>query len=226
VQANREIACLSAAFSFALDSQDVDFNPCHQVSRLTELPRDRYVEDWELEFVYRGANEMLRAAIDLTRLGGFREGDLLRLGPENVTDEGIEYKMAKSRQKATRRGKQVERVRRVVVTWTPELRQVIENLQQMPPRQRLTLIATQEGKPFTTNGWQSLWRRAMQKAMAITGPDEKPLLEESFTFHDLRAKNASDDEDDAVASNRLGHLNATLTKRVYRRKPTRVRPLQ
>lgn len=226
VQANREIACLSAVFRCALGWNAVDFNPCHQVSRLTEMPRDRYVEDWELELVYRGAGDMLRGAIDLTRLVGFREGDLLCLGPDNLTDEGIEYVMGKSKRKGQRRGKTVERARRVVVTWTPELRQIIENLQAMPPRQRLTLIATQEGKPYTGNGWQSVWRRAMQKATEIKGPNGKPLLGESFTFHDIRAKNASDDEDGAIASDRLGHLDSKLTKRVYRRKPTRVRPLQ
>jgi integrase len=226
VQANREIACLSAVFRCALEWQLVDSNPCHQVARLLELPRERYVEDWELELVYRGANEKLRAAIDLTRLTGLREGDLLTLGAENITEEGIEIVLGKSRRKVTRRGKLVERTRRIIVTWTPELRQIVENLQQMSPRQRLTLLCTQEGTPYTSSGFDSLWRRAMDRALAIKGPDGQALLKESFTFHDLRAKNASDEEDVAVASNRLGHMDAKTTKRVYRRKPTRVRPLQ
>jgi integrase len=50
-------------------------------------------------------------------------------------------------------------------------------------------------------------------------------LEERFTFNDLRSKSASDTADVLEASERLGHSNIDLTRRVYRRKPAKVRPL-
>ena len=46
-----------------------------------------------------------------------------------------------------------------------------------------------------------------------------------FTFHDLRAKSASDDTLQA-ATERLGHTSEETTKRVYVRKPTKVKPLR
>jgi hypothetical protein len=53
------------------------------------------------------------------------EGDLLTLGVENITEEGIEIVLGKSRRKVTRRGKLVERARRIIVTRAPELRQIV-----------------------------------------------------------------------------------------------------
>ena len=54
---------------------------------------------------------------------------------------------------------------------------------------------------------------------------EKKVIQERFRFHDLRAKSASDDTLEA-ATQRLGHMDAKFTERVYRRKPRRVKPLR
>ena len=52
---------------------------------------------------------------------------------------------------------------------------------------------------------------------------DPPALAERFTFHDLRAKSASDDELE-VATERLAHDDPRRTQKVYRRKPRRARP--
>lgn len=48
-------------------------------------------------------------------------------------------------------------------------------------------------------------------------------LEAKFTEHDLRAKVASN-TDVAHAQNLLGHSSPSTTERVFRRKPTSVKP--
>jgi integrase len=45
-----------------------------------------------------------------------------------------------------------------------------------------------------------------------------------FTEHDIRAKNASDEANEAEAQQRLGHATVKATK-TYRRKVQRVAPL-
>ena len=50
-----------------------------------------------------------------------------------------------------------------------------------------------------------------------------PAVAERFTFHDLRAKSASDDELE-VATERLPHDVPRTTQKVYRRKSRRARP--
>jgi integrase len=47
-----------------------------------------------------------------------------------------------------------------------------------------------------------------------------------FTFHDIRAKSASDSASLQEASARLGHTSAAITDRVYMRVPYRVKPLK
>jgi hypothetical protein len=59
----------------------------------------------------------------------------------------------------------------------------------------------------------------MCKALARTE------LTERFQERDLRAKTASDSATLEEASERLAHASTAITKRVYRRKPTKVKPL-
>jgi integrase len=62
----------------------------------------------------------------------------------------------------------------------------------------------------------------MTKATASGEQNELPQLLERFTFHDLRAKSASDDELGA-ATERLAHDDPRTTQKIYRRKPRRAR---
>ncbi len=73
---------------------------------------------------------------------------------------------------------------------------------------------------YTKNGFDSVWQRLMDKATVDEGAIER------FQFRDLRRKSASDEVDEKVAQMRLGHANVDITKRVYRVKPNKVRPLR
>jgi integrase len=85
---------------------------------------------------------------------------------------------------------------------------------KLPPQLRRYLICNRRGQLYTLNGFQSQWRRTMNKALQAG-------LAERFHFHDLRAKRASDAESDQAAADRLGHGDVELTRRVYRRLPRR-----
>ena len=88
----------------------------------------------------------------------------------------------------------------------------------------LTLFATRRGDPYvkadgSANAWDSLWQRFMAKVVAAGI--------ERFTEHDIRAKVGSDAESLERAKEILTHApGSTITDRVYRRKPDRVRPLR
>ena len=69
---------------------------------------------------------------------------------------------------------------------------------------------------------QALDMRLMKKA---TDPERDGYIER-FQFRDLRRKSASDEVDEIVAQQRLGHANVGITNRVYRVKPRKVRPLR
>ena len=50
------------------------------------------------------------------------------------------------------------------------------------------------------------------------------VIKKRFTFHDLRANAGSDAKGNAQEL--LGHASAVTTKRVYERKPAKVRPIR
>jgi integrase len=88
------------------------------------------------------------------------------------------------------------------------------------------LFCTKHGKGYFNEqtgqaaGWDSMWQRFMTRLLAET------KITHRFTQHDLRAKCASDAESLERARQLLGHTDAQITERVYRRKPEIVRPLR
>ncbi len=76
--------------------------------------------------------------------------------------------------------------------------------------------------------FRSNWHRLIQTA--LKGRKLKngrvtlaPVLKESFTFNDLRAKSATDEEDFEEAYNRMAHSDRKTTQQIYIRKPRRSR---
>jgi integrase len=218
VQANREKSCLSAVFTAAVEWQIVKDNPCRQVRKISEPSRDRYVTDAEFRAVYHLASPMLQCAMDLATLTGQRQGDLLRLTREQLTGDGIAFRLGKSKRRHPRHGKIVETAKRVIVEWSDELHAVVTRLRKLGPDIRPTLICNLQGRPFTETGFRSNWHRLMRKAVALGA------IVEPFTFHDLRAKSASDALDPQEATERLGHDDPRTTRAVYMRKPRRAPP--
>ena len=206
VHANHHIKTLKHIFSKAIEWGAVTTNPAREVRRLSVAPRDRYVDDWEYLAVYSVAPPVFQVAMDLAVLTGLRRGDLLALTRSQIKDDGIHVQTSKTGKK-------------LIIEWNEELRAVVARAKKLKPQVRKNVIATRGGKQFTGNGFQSTWQRAMRKAV------EDDKLEQRFTFNDLRSKSASDSADVLEASERLGHSSVDLTRRVYRRKPAKVRPL-
>ena len=101
---------------------------------------------------------------------------------------------------------------------SPELRGVIERLKKLGPQLRSTLLCNLEGRSFSECDFRSNWHRLMQKALS------EHVISEPFTFHDLRAKSASDESDPSAATERLAHHDPRTTRKVYLRKSRRARP--
>ena len=231
VQANRHISCLSAVFREGIGWKAATSNPCHQLKRLREAPRTRYVFDHEFTGIYGIASDLIQVMMDLATITGQREGDLLKLpnrDPAVYTDEGIVFRPGKSKRRHPRHGEMVETAKTVIVEWSPELKEVIERARSLGPHIRKTLICNLQGKPFTESGFRSNWHRIMQVGLKgrkrSNGTVElEPVIKESFTFHDLRAKSGSDAGDVQEANDRLAHDDLRTTQVVYRRKPRRAR---
>lgn len=204
-QARHEIRALSTLLTYArrIGARKTE-NPCFGLQLPSDGPRRRYVTDDEYLLVRGVAQPMIALAMDLSVAGGMDQATIRKLERRHLTADGILFERSKT---AAKKGGSMQ-----LVKWNDDLRGVIDALKREPPQLRHFLICNRRGKPYSANGFQSQWQRTMIKAKAAG-------LVETFHFHDLRAKSASDAESDQVAADRLGHGDPNITREVYRRLP-------
>lgn len=211
VQANRDKALLSVAYTHArrIGAFKGDDPAKGLQYRNEERPRERYVEDAELTAILDVASPKLRTIARFIELTAMRQGDALRVRIADLDDDGFTYWNAKSK-------------KRQGLEWSAELTATVEDAKRLWRRfGRVYLFeSTPKGKhakrgpgPYTPSGLRALWRVARAKA-GLT----------DVRLHDLRAKAGSDAGSDAEAQALLGHTDAKVTRRHYRRKVARNRP--
>lgn len=204
VAANRERAVLSSLMSRCVEWGMVERNLVREVRPRKEVPRDRYVTDNEVTAFLEHCGPFLKAYVRLKMLTGLRQGQILQLKRSDWNAEDGEL-----RADATKGGK-------VMIYSGEGLAEAVEALQSACRRKSnvtsLWLIPNRSGRPYTGDGFRTLWQRAMASYVAAGGT--------RYREHDLRAKVASDAEREHAQS-LMGHRSA-ITERVYRRKPQRV----
>lgn len=207
VRGNREIAVLSNVMQQAIEMGLVDANPCKQVRRNAESPRERDVTDADVAGFLPHCTDWMRAYIGLKTLTGLRQGDMLKLGKANERDDGLYVDTAK-------RGK------RLLFAWTPALKSAWDACKGIRRRvSTLHLFASRNGTPMTASGFKTAWARAMAKAVTAGV--------ESFAENDLRAKVAGEAMDlGQDAASMLGHSSDAVTRRHYVRGTRKVQPLR
>lgn len=213
IRANREVALLSSAFSWAMRSEawGVERNPCYGVRRNPEGGRDEYVDSRNLVAFGKGPKTpgWLRGYCLLKRLTGLRQGDMLRLTQAHVTARGLEIETGKT-------GK------RLRFRWTWALRVAIRWIQSHQPQgagtTALCLFSNRYGQPMKRRGFATAWNRAMKAHVAAGGT--------WITESDIRAKTATDAGSLERGQEILGHESAATTARHYRRGVSKVTPLR
>jgi integrase len=98
----------------------------------------------------------------------------------------------------------------------PDLVEIIKAALRLPPQVRRFIFCRRDGKPYTANGFQIAWQRALRKAISLG----RLTKEQRYHFHDLRGKAASEAESDEQAQKLLGH-NDVKTTLIYRHLPVR-----
>jgi integrase len=173
-------------------------NPVREIiPTMSTPPRDRYPTDSEVRRIKVAgiygkdgrktrSGLMLAALIDMAYLTGQRISDLLSLTWGALGRDGIVFTPAKTSK--TTGG-------RVLIEWTPKLRDVERRLKELRRERRafgefvFTKQATKKGmakagQRYTYWGASTAWRRACERA----GIDD-------LHFHDLRAKALTDTEE-------------------------------
>jgi len=200
-QANRERTILFEAFKIAIREGTLTTNPVQHLKPFKERPRTRYVTDVEFMAVYEKAGPAVRAAMVMAAVTGLRQGDILRVRRSDFDDAGLHAKTRK-----TGAG--------LVIGWSDGLKIAVTEATNARAFIPMHLISTETGKPYTSDGFRSLWHRAMTAAR-----EADPSLQ-PYTFNDLRAKAGTDGRDWRL----LGHLDERTFNRVYNRLPRKVTP--
>ncbi|MCP5136543.1 MAG: hypothetical protein H6981_07070 [Gammaproteobacteria bacterium] len=201
VRANREIAALSAAFTWGVQRLDgIDTNPCKGVDRFKEKARDRYVTDLEYSHVYQLAGDRvfyLQPMMEIAVICRAREGEIFALrGDQHVGHGKLELRRSKgSKTQIIDGGDRLERAIRAA--WNGRAR--------FP---NAYIFADDHGAPIKLGAVRNAWQRLMKIATA-TG------LKERFTIHDLKAKGVSDFDGDKFKAS--GHKTPRMAA-VYDRK--------
>lgn len=207
VAGNREWAVMINVMDLCVERGGIVRNLAREVRKNTEKKRDRYVTDAELVAFLDHASTRIKAYVRLKLLTGLRQGQLLGLRLSDWRDGELHTPGAKGGRANVYHGEGLaEAVREVVTTHHGER---IRSLYLFAPRQ---------GGQYTSDGFRAIWQRAMTRYVASGGL--------RFTEHDLRAKVASDSENIQDAQARLGHTDASITRRVYVRKPQSVEVLK
>jgi integrase len=200
VQRVRQLAVLSAAFTQAVSFWYVmERNVLRDVKRPKSKPRTRYVTHEEYDGVRAMAVLRVRLAMELAYLTGQRQGDILDLKWSDI-DERIHFVQGKT-------GK------RIGMRIGPKLEKVLDECWLLPggghEGGEFVLTRKTIGGRYTSEGFRALWQRTIGRWVRNGG--------RRFCFHDLRSKCVSDSPSLQEASDRAGHIDQTMTKRVYDR---------
>jgi integrase len=181
VQANREIAALSAAWSWCYERDIVKLpNPCRGVKRLTEKPRQRLVTEAEYFTVYKIAPIYIQVAMELAYLCRMRVSEALDTRYKDMKDEGLDTRRLKGSKDA-------------ITLWSDRLRAAcdrgLEGCMRVPG---MPIVNDGKGSQIKTSTFHSAWQRLQVKAAK--------LGTERFTFHDLKRRGTSNFKGDKQAA--------------------------
>jgi site-specific recombinase XerD len=204
---NRELSLLSAAFQWAKLKKKwrpfVAINPCVQVPRYAESPREVYVSNETLREVLRDQllSDSVKQVVRLLHITSQRVGDLLASKLSDIkTVNG--QKILSIKQSKT--GQLCE------VAVTGPLQALIEDRLKVTSAKVDNILINEQGVEMTYTNLQSQWQRFRQKKRT----QEKPI---NFTLHDIRGKSATDafhtGRTLADVQGLLGHRNASTTDR-------------
>ncbi|MEM1111507.1 MAG: tyrosine-type recombinase/integrase [Pseudomonadota bacterium] len=207
VAANRRVQFLKAAWNYMAqrDARVPRINPCEKVTLNREVSRDRYVTDEELQRYKSLCSQRsyMPLAMELAYLCRLRANEVYSIRKNDICEAGLRvYRSKGSRGEITK--------------WTPRLIAAVKDSLEWnaevdkQPIQSEWLLHDRKGSRYTISNHKSQWAR-LQKAADAAGI-------ERFTFHDLKAKGYTDQEEQDA-----GHKSEKMAS-VYDRRGRLVAP--
>ena len=170
-----------------------------EIKRFREIPRTRYIDDYEYQTIYDLAPLNVQAAMEISYLCAARQRDVLNLTLSDIREQGLYIEQGKTGKKQ-------------IKEWTNRLRGAIDLAIEQPTTIKTKIIIhTKYGQAYTSSGFKALFGRVKDKAFGrcpIRKGESKEhyksrkkefmslypgvLQCSNFTFHDLKGKGISD----------------------------------
>lgn len=225
VRANREISLLSHIFNMAREwGYTANENPCRGVRKNKETPRAFDADDTVWFAVYNEGTSVLRNAMDMIYLSGQRPADVCKFKLTDIKNGSLEVTQNKTKTRLRIQLNRADGSR-------SELGQVIDRIiAESGTVISTNILVNTNGDPLTQSALRHHFDNA--RLAAIKTAEANPTRESAvlierikqFQFRDGRPKAATEINDLAAASDLLGHSDQRITKRVYMRRGTLVKP--
>lgn len=198
--ANRALSFLRVVFSYAVEWQEVDSNPCVGIKRLPEARRKRLLTAQEWQAIHNAAPLRLKVVMRLQFLTGQRINDVLTVRRNQITEAGLQFTQQKT-------GK------RMTVKWSDDLRTAVADAQALAgPVPSLYLLPGKKGKP---PNYRSVALQ-FEKARIAAGVEDARL-------NDQRAQSLTEAKRQGMNATALaGHSSPAMTERYLRDRETPV----
>jgi integrase len=215
--ANKDIQLLSRMFRLARVRWGLTtFSACEGVEYLPEAPRDQYVSDERYAEIYNAASPVLQCMLEISTQTGAREGMIFDIRIGDFDDDHIDLRVTKKRNDLGYVTKAYSMTSDLQAALVRALKLRKKNRGGTASLPSDYLFITENGNPYGKEAFKTLWRAVRVKL---------GLKPREITFHDMRAKAASDSSSDESAQELLHHEDVKVTKRVYRRKVPTGTPL-
>lgn len=200
--ANQCRATLSSVYSYAIELGVATGNPVRDTRKISIPKRTRYLENEELEKIAQSGSPVVRAVVNLAYVTGQRISDVLDLGVEQLSEDfiGLVQRKTGHRMKL-RRTKHLAAVLQRTQTTCRSL--LLKAHKDVKPS---TIIFNRRGKPYTYDGFSTLW----QRARVASGVSDARI-------HDVRAKALTDAEELGLDAQRLAGHASRVTTEIYLR---------
>ncbi len=202
---NGNLTCLSSAFSYFVDREWVETNPCHGVSRIEQ--KDAAIYTWiqtreEITKLLVECPKGIREFVTLAVGTGMRLDELVHLQWADIDLDRRLIAVHRGRHGTTKSGK---------ARYIPILNTLVPFLRDLALKRggAKLVFPGEDGKPRSKPGVRFPFKQAAKRSG----------LPAALRFHDLRHTFAShwvlDGGDIFRLSKILGHANVTITQKVY-----------
>lgn len=195
---NRVVSFLRTVFTYAVEWQLVDSNPCVGIKRHKEAKRKRYLTDGEFAAIRAKAGPRLQVIMDLQYLTGQRISDVLKLHRKHVTADGLFFKPKKTSNSTGAM---------ICVRWTDELRVAVARAIELQGKVPTMYVLGNKYRKAPDYGSVALQFRTAALAAGIK--DARP--------NDQRAKSLTDANRQGLNATALAaHADPMMTQRYLR----------